>query len=125
MHACPSCGQQSVSAWRKFRASSTFPLSCSSCGQFSFVSGWAHAVSALVLEVLLWGSIVFALVVASWLGLLLFPAGVAILSIVIGYSFPLKQTQPSAVLAARRAAGFQLVTAILVVVVAYWFWGVK
>lgn len=125
MFTCPHCFAPAIGRWRKFNASSTFPAVCPKCGGLSFVSAWAHAGTALVLEVLLWGSIIAALVLKSWYALLLFPAGVVFWALIIGQASGLQSIEPTAVLAARRSALYHAAGAFLLIGGATFFFGAK
>ena len=76
-----------------------------------------------MLEVLFWGTLVVALLLRSWWALLLFPTGLALWSFAIGSLFPLKATQRTEVLSARRTAAFQIVIAAALIAGAYFLWG--
>jgi hypothetical protein len=119
MFACPQCSQFGFTAWRKLNATSTFPARCSNCGGLAFVSGWAHLLSTLVCEVILWGSIIAALLLRSWLALALLPLGIAIWGVILSTLFPLKPIERGAVQSARRSSFIQLSFAALFLVAAY------
>lgn len=85
------------------------------CSGLSFVSAWAHGVSAIVIECAFWGSAITALVYWSWYPLVIFPLTLFLWSLVIGTLFPLKPTERKAVVSARWAALWQ--TALLIAVV--------
>ena len=70
MYVCPHCSSKSIGAWRKFNATPWFPARCGVCGGESMASGWGRSIAALGAEVLMWASIVFALVMGSVYGLL-------------------------------------------------------
>jgi hypothetical protein len=123
MFICPHCSKPAFSNWQKFNASSTFPARCSSCGSLAFVSGWAHAISALILEVAFWGAIILAIFMRSWFGLLLLPVTIIVLSAAIGSIFPLKPIYPAAVSAARRSAAIQITLGALVLVTTFFIFG--
>lgn len=55
MYACPSCGQKTISLFRKWRAVAALPARCSSCGQSSailIVDSTGVVVAAAVLTTL-------------------------------------------------------------------------
>lgn len=55
MYACPSCGQKTISLFRKWRAVAALPARCSSCGQSSailIVDSAGIVVTAVVLATL-------------------------------------------------------------------------
>lgn len=85
-------------------------------------SAWAHAASSVVMEVLLWGSIIIALVLKSWYALLILPVGLILWGVVIGHTFSLRPIERSGVRAARRKAVIHVVGAALVIgTLAYFF----
>ena len=116
MYSCPHCSSPSISAWRKFNATPWFPARCKICGGESMASGWGRAVAALGAEVLMWGSIVFAVAVRSVYGLLLLPLGGLALSAFVNRLFPLVAIDSSWVKARRRTAwGFGIAIAVVLV----------
>jgi hypothetical protein len=121
MYPCPHCAVASISAFRKLGASETFPAVCPQCGGLSFVSAWAHAASTVVMEVLLWGSIIAALVLKSWYALLIFPAGLVLWSLAIGHTFSLRPIERVGVRAARRKAIVHVAGAALVIGILIYF----
>lgn len=123
MYPCPHCAEPSISGLRKLHASDTFPASSSSCGGLSFVFAWAHAASAVVMDVLLWTSIIAALVLKSWYALLIFPVGLVLWSVAIGQAFSLRPIERSGVTGARRKAVVHVIGAVAVVGVLLYFFG--
>lgn len=122
MYPCPHCAIASITGFRKLHATETFPVVCPNCGGLSFVSAWAHAASSVVMEVLLWGSIIIALVLKSWYALLILPVGLILWGVVIGHTFSLRPIERSGVMAARRKAVIHVVGAALVIgTLAYFF----
>ena len=115
MFACPHCGQITIGTWRKFSASTTFPAKCSSCGGLAFVSAWAHAASTLAFETLFWGTIVAAIILKSWLALLVLPLGLFAWSLIVGRMFPLRPITPLAVSVSRRSAAIQVFAAVVII----------
>ena len=116
MYVCPHCSSTSISAWRKFNATPWFPARCGACGGESVASGWGRAIAAIGGEVLMWGSIVFALVMRSVYGLLLLPIGMLGLSALVNRLFPLVAIDGGWTRARRRAAwGFGIAIAVAVV----------
>ena len=74
------------------------------------------------MEVLLWGSIISALVLKSWYALLIFPGGLVLWSLAIGHTFSLRPIERSGVTAARRKAIIHVTGAALVIgMLAYFF----
>jgi len=118
MFACPHCLTSTISPWRKAGASRTFPVRCSNCHSLSFVSGWAHAATGLVAEVLLWGTVIAALVAKSWLILFFLPAGLLLWSMIVGVTFSLRPIEGPAVHRARRNAAIQVGALLFVALVA-------
>ena len=81
-------------------------------------SGWSRTIAALGGEVLVWGSIVFSLLVGSFYGLLLLPAGMFALALMVNRIFPLVAIDGRLTKARQRAVkGFWLAVAVLAVVV--------
>ena len=118
MYSCPHCGKLSFGAWRKANATSNLPASCSRCGGLAFVSGWVHVTSHLVLEALLWGAIIAAIALKSWMALLIFPVGAVIALLVQNRVSSLKPIEMSAVVAARRASAIQFGVLVAIILVA-------
>jgi hypothetical protein len=108
MFACPHCGAKVIPMWRKVNATSVMPTGCRMCGGLSFVSGWAHFGTMLLFELLLWGSIVAAIFLKTWVTLLAFPIGLTAISVGESLVFPLIPTKPGAVRRARRNVAIQL-----------------
>jgi hypothetical protein len=96
----------SFTSWRKANASSTFPARCPECGGLSYVSGWAHAATAFIAELMLWGTVVLSLVVRSWWLLLVLPLVIFLWSLLVGVTFSLRPIEGVAVQKARRNAAF-------------------
>jgi hypothetical protein len=83
-------------------------------------SGWGRAMAALGAEILLWGSIVFAVAVRSFYGLLLLPLGMFTLSALVNRFFPLVPVDADWARARRRAVwifGTAIALAVLLVLV--------
>ena len=76
MYACPSCGKESITGWEKTNSNKNFPKKCRKCGERYYISSWGLFPFILSFDFLLWGSIILALSVRSWFGLLLFPIGI-------------------------------------------------
>ncbi|MDR6990175.1 hypothetical protein [Luteimonas sp. 3794] len=89
MYDCPHCSTKSIGTWRKVSATPFSPAICGNCGKASFVSGWSNFATVLAAEVFLWGSIVFAIFLGSFYGLLALPVGMAVISILLAQLFPL------------------------------------
>ena len=89
MHDCPHCSARSIGTWRKVTATPFSPAICGNCGKASFVSGWSSFAIVLATEVLLWGSIVFAIFRGSFYGLLALPLGMAVAALLLARFFPL------------------------------------
>src|SRR5690242_9021974 len=121
MYPCPHCAAPAISSFRKLGASETFPAVCPRCGGLSFVSAWAHAASSVVMEVLLWGSIIAALVLKSWYALLIFPCGLVLWSLAIGHTFSLRPIDRSGVKTARRKAIIHVAGAAMVIGILIYF----
>jgi hypothetical protein len=66
-------------------------------------SGWSRAVLAVGGELLMWGSIIFAIGIGSFYGLLLLPIGMVVLAVGVNRIFPLVAID-AAMSAARRRA---------------------
>ena len=115
MFGCPRCSKPVFSLWRKVYASSACPARCPSCSQLVFVSGWAHVMTAVLLEVAFWGSIGLALWSGSWFALALFPVALVALSFAVAGMFPLETISVEQVAAVRRSAGIQIALLVLVV----------
>jgi hypothetical protein len=82
-------------------------------------SGWSRTLSALVGEIILWGSIVFSVLVRSFYGLLIFPVAMVALAVLVNRIFPLVAIDASLTRARRRAEkGFWLAVLALLIVVA-------
>lgn len=108
----------SISGWRKSGSSPLFPAQCRECGGESTSSGWSRTFAALIGEVLLWGSIIFALVIGSFYGLLLLPLGLVALGVALNKSFPLVPIDEGLTKARRRAIssfGVAIVAAVALV----------
>ena len=79
-------------------------------------SGWSRAVSTLGSEIILWGSIIFAILVQSFYGLLIFPVAMLALATLVNRLFPLVAVDPGLTKARRRAEkGFWLAILVLVI----------
>ena len=72
----------------------------------------------IVTEILFWSSVVASLTMQSWLGFLLLPVGLFLLSVLVGAAFPLKPIDPLAMMKARRSAALQIGGAIILILVA-------
>ena len=119
MYACPHCSFPTISAWRKFNATPWFPARCRVCGGESMASGWGRSLAALGGEVLVWGSIVFAVALRSVYGLLLLPFAVLALSAAVSRFFPLVAIDGAWARARSRAVwgfGIAIVLVVLLLV---------
>jgi hypothetical protein len=103
MYTCPHCATASISFWRKGMSSLLFPAKCPACHAESVPSGWNAMIAAIYAELLLWGSIIFAVAVQSIWGLLLMPIGLIALSLILGRLFPLAPVD-TALTRSRRVA---------------------
>lgn len=90
MYNCPHCQQPTITAWRKANASDFFPVRCSACAGFSYISAWAHVSMVLASDALFWGTIILAFWLKSWLALLIFPLALWLVALVVGLVFNLK-----------------------------------
>ena len=77
----------------------------------------------MLAEVLLWGSIVLAIVLTSWLALLIFPLGIVLMSLMFSAVFPLRPTESHSVSVARRSMVFELGGIAILVFGAYLVFG--
>ena len=75
------------------------------------------------MDVLLWASIIAALVLKSWYALLIFPVGLVLWSVAIGQAFSLRPIERTGVTAARRKAVIHVIGAVAVVGVLLYFFG--
>jgi len=114
MYSCPHCSAPTISGWRKSSSSPFFPARCSACGGESAASGWSRGVAAIGGELLLWGSIVFSLIIGSPFGLLALPLGLFAMTVAVNRAFPLVAIGELS--AARKRATKHLGIAVLVVV---------
>jgi hypothetical protein len=103
MYTCPHCFAASISAWRKANSSPFFPVRCRVCGGECVASGWSQTVLAVGGELLVWGSIIFAIGVGSFYGLLVLPVGMAALAVGVNRIFPLVAIDAGMTAARRRA----------------------
>lgn len=78
MDSCPSCAEETIAWWDKASASDVFPRKCRSCGEPYYISSLGLVSFILSTEFLFWGSIALAVILESWLVLVLFPIGVVI-----------------------------------------------
>jgi len=101
MFDCPHCSERSIGAWRKVTATPFSPAICGNCGKASFVSGWSNFAVVLASEAFLWGSIVLAILLRSFYGLLALPLGIAATAILLARFFPLMAASDT-VLETRR-----------------------
>ena len=122
MDTCPHCSAATIPGWRKASAISARPVRCLSCKGLSYVSGWSHLFAAVLLEVVLWGSIIVAIVLHSWYALLLMPIGFVGLTLV-GRSAALHPTDASAVTRARIVSIVEFAAIFAVVGGAYLLFG--
>lgn len=90
MPACPHCQQPTITSWRKVNASDVFPVRCSACVGFSYISAWARVSMVFVFEPLFWGTIVLAIWLKSWLALLVFPLSLWLVLLAVGLVFNLR-----------------------------------
>jgi hypothetical protein len=117
MYACPHCSSASISAWRKFNATPFFPAHCRACGGESMASGWGRATAAFGAEALLWGSILFAIFIGSFYGLLALPFSMLALSVLVNRAFPLVALDAGLAKARRRAIrNFAIAVAVAIAV---------
>jgi hypothetical protein len=104
MNPCPSCHELSITAWQTSLATRRFPVRCDRCGGLSYVPGWRHAITIVVVEGAFWGTIIIALALRSWLALLACPA-IWLAWYALGPSqFELKTTDAASAAAARKRA---------------------
>jgi hypothetical protein len=108
MFACPHCHSSTISHWRKINATRSFPARCAQCHGLSFISGWAHSATALVAELLLWGTLVAAFLALSWLPLLMLPLELWAWSLIVGAVFKLLPVDGAVVRKARRNIAIQV-----------------
>ena len=101
MNICPHCKFLGIKSWKKLNATKAFPVKCPKCKKLSFLPAWWHMGSILSMEVLLWGSILLALTMHSWLVLLIFPLGVGFI-FVAGRKLLLVPTTKQEVAAERK-----------------------
>lgn len=125
MYSCPHCGKLSFGARRKANAPSNLPASCSRCGGLAFVSGWIHVTSYFVLEALLWGAIIGAIALKSWMALLIFPIGAVIALLIQNRVSTLKPIDLPAVVAARRTSAIQFGAVAAIILIASVLFGSK
>jgi len=119
MYTCPHCAAPAISFWRREMASLVLPATCPECHAECVPSCWRSGIGAIFGEVLCWGSIIFAVIVRSFWGLLLMPVGLIALSLILARLFPLVVVDP-ALTRGRRAArsyfwiGLAIVVAFIV-----------
>lgn len=122
VYACPHCSAASISGWRKANSSPLFPVRCRACGGKSVASGWSRWIYAFGAELILYGSIVFAFVVRSAYGLLIYPLAIAALIAGVNHAFPLVAMDKRQAMAQRRAIRFFVVLAVAFLLVAATAW---
>ena len=89
MYSCPHCSVKSISAWSKVTSTPFSPVTCSNCKAVSFVSGWSRSIAAIGTELLLWCTLVLVVLSGSLYALLALPAGLVVLTLMLGQAFPL------------------------------------
>ena len=72
MNKCPYCGEKTISAWQKFKASDLYPAICSSCGKPSRMSTSLNAIEGLVGTILFPVVALFSFFNKTWLPLAIF-----------------------------------------------------
>ena len=78
-------------------------------------SGWSRAILAISGELLFWATIIFAIFVGSFWGLLLLPIGLFAVAVAVNRFFPLVPIDAKLAKVRRRAeAGFWLAICVLV-----------
>jgi hypothetical protein len=118
LYACPHCAELSVSGWQRSSSSLFFPARCRLCGGESIASGWSSVIAGISGEVLLWASLIFALAVGSFYGLLILPVGMIVLGAFLNKTFPLVALDAEITRARRRAVRhFCIAVAIAIVIV--------
>jgi hypothetical protein len=123
MDTCPHCAALAITGWRKVNATSIRPARCPTCGGLSYVAGWYHVLASLLSEVLIWGSIVLAVVLHSWLVLLFLPLGLAVLFWLHSSGTKLHPIDAATVSRARIRAIFEVLAFAALVVAAYLLFG--
>ena len=101
MNICPHCKFLGIKSWKKLNATKAFPVKCPKCKKLSFLPAWWHMGSILSMEVLFWGGIILALIMHSWLALLIFPSGVGFIFLA-GNKLLLVPTTKQKVIAERK-----------------------
>lgn len=123
MDTCPHCSDSTISAWRKSRAFSIRPARCPSCGGLSYVSGWYHATATILNEVILWGGIIAAIALRSWLVLIIALALLLGSLFLHGTGADLRAIDTAAVSRARSILALQTFVVACIVLVAYLLFG--
>ncbi len=72
MNQCPYCGEKTISAWKKFKASDLYPAICSSCGKPSRMSTSLNAIEGLVCTILLPAVAVLSFFNKVWFPIIIF-----------------------------------------------------
>ena len=92
------------------------PAICSNCGKASYVSQWSVLAFNLLGEALIPVVILFAIIVRSVYGLLVYPAGIFVTTFVLARVFPLIAASDSMMVArreaARRTRGFVVIASL-------------
>ena len=114
MHTCPNCGRESITGWEKTNSNRNFPKRCRKCGERYFISAWGLFPFILSFDFLLWGSIILALSIRSWYGLLVFPIGVVSGYLLLAKYGVLKKTSDAEVKEYRIKSAIVVVTLFVV-----------
>lgn len=91
---------------------------CPACHGLSYVSGWSHFTGSVLGETVLWGSVVAAVLLQSWLALLLAPVGLLTVGWLLAQMSSLQPIEKEAVAKTRRAIAYELAIGIVVVAAA-------
>lgn len=124
MYNCPHCQQATITAWGKMNASDIFPVRCSACAGFSYISAWAMGVMVLAVDVFFWGTIILALWLKSWLVLLAYPLSLWLVSLALGLVFNLKPIDGETLKKrrAKRRWEFWLLVVVILIACAWGVW---
>jgi hypothetical protein len=121
MHeGCPSCGNLAVSTARKFFTGLSHPVECSECGAHLLakearIASWTWAIIA---ESLVWGGIIVAFFMWSWMPIIVAVGGGVALGFLRNSWAPLVTVEDAEIRrAARRQKVVMLVVLLLVLAI--------